>query len=276
VVIACPDPDPRVAGRGAAILKEAGIAVAEDVLRPEAERQNRGFLHRIADRRPMVTVKVAASLDGRVATSTGDSKWITGKRARRLGHLLRASHDGIAVGSGTVAADNPALTCRLPGMANWSPVRIVFSGSGGVAATSRLVRSARETPTWIVTAKARDNVPRDEMEAAGVHVIEVGDGSTPGLNIKAALTDLAELGLTRLLVEGGPRLATAFLRAGAVDRLAWFAAPRLLGGDALAAVAELGVDQVAGSFDLEPVDTILAGADMLRMFDVVGRSAGEV
>jgi diaminohydroxyphosphoribosylaminopyrimidine deaminase/5-amino-6-(5-phosphoribosylamino)uracil reductase len=274
-VIACPDPDPRVSGQGATMLQAAGVDVVADVLRADAERLNRGFFLRVGEGRPMVTLKVAASLDGRVATASGDSKWITAEPARRLGHLLRATHDGIAVGSGTVAADNPSLTCRLSGMAGRSPVRVVFSSSGKVELSSKLVRGAGEVPTWTVMTVPASDDHRKALEAAGVQVIDVGDENGRRIDIRTALDQLAERGLTRLLLEGGSRLSTAFVRAGLVDRIAWFTAPRLLGGDGLPALGDLGIGKVADSLELEPVDVIAAGPDILRIFDVARRAQAE-
>jgi diaminohydroxyphosphoribosylaminopyrimidine deaminase/5-amino-6-(5-phosphoribosylamino)uracil reductase len=253
-------------------LQAAGIDVVQDVLRAEAERLNRGFLLRVEAGRPMVTLKVAASLDGRVATASGDSKWITGLPARRLGHLLRATHDAIAVGGGTLEADNPTLTCRLPGMTDRSPVRVVFASAGKVAMSSKLVRGAGDIPTWIVMPALDSDAHRKALEKAGAQVIEVEGGGGRRIDTRAALSLLGERGLTRLLVEGGPRLATAFLRAGLVDRIAWFAAPRLLGGDALPALGDLGFEKVADSLDLTPVDDAAVGSDMLRIFDVARRA----
>jgi len=268
VVVACPDPDPRVSGRGVAMLRAAGVEVVEDVLRGEAEHLNRGFLTRVIEGRPMMTLKVAASLDGRVATASGHSKWITGPAARGLGHMLRADHDAIAVGSGTVKTDNPSLTCRLPGMTGRSPVRIVFSSSGEIEMASHLVETARLTPTWVVATTKAIKKRRGGLEAAGVEVIEVEDGGGARLDLREALAELAKRGVTRLLLEGGPRLATACLRAGVVDRIAWFAAPTLLGGDALPAIEALGVDHLDDRLHLTCVDTVVAGPDMLQVFDV--------
>jgi diaminohydroxyphosphoribosylaminopyrimidine deaminase/5-amino-6-(5-phosphoribosylamino)uracil reductase len=274
-VFACPDPDPRVSGQGAAMLRAAGVDVVPDILRADAERLNRGFFLRVGEGRPMVTLKVAASLDGRVATASGDSKWITAEPARRLGHLLRATHDAIAVGSGTVAADNPSLTCRLPGMAGRSPVRVVFSSSGKVELSSKLVCGAGEVPTWTVMTVPASDDHRKALETAGVQVIDVGEEGGRRIDIRTALDQLAERGLTRLLLEGGSRLSTAFVRAGLVDRIAWFAAPRLLGGDGLPALGDLGIGKVAGSLELEPVDVIAVGPDILRIFDVARRAQAE-
>ena len=275
VVLACPDPDPRVAGQGVAMLQAAGIDVVQDVLRNQAEDLNRGFLLRVGAGRPLVTLKVAASLDGRVATASGNSKWITGPAARGLGHMLRATHDAIAVGAGTVAADDPALTCRLPGLLDRSPVRVVFSSGDRVDASSKLVKDAGNPPTWIVVSAAAKGPHRKSMEKSGVEIVDVGDGTEAKIEIKAALAGLAGRGVTRLLVEGGPRLATAFLRAGLVDRIAWFSAPRILGGDALPALAGLGIERVADGVALDCVETIAIGDDMLQVFNVAKRAPTE-
>lgn len=144
VIAAAVDPDPRVSGRGLARLRDAGVDVVEGVRRDEAEALNAGFFSRVRTGRPLVTLKCATTLDGRIALSNGESKWITGPEARRRGHLLRCDHDAILIGSGTALADDPALTCRLPGLEGCSPVRVVMDGSLRLPVTSALVRSARQ------------------------------------------------------------------------------------------------------------------------------------
>lgn len=269
VVIACPDPDPRVAGRGVAILKAAGIEVAEGVMREAAEDLNQGFLTRLSADRPMVTLKIAASIDGRVATANGHSHWITAEPARRLGHLLRANHDAIAVGSGTVKADNPLLTCRLHGLEDATPVRVVFDGQLATSPDSQLVTTSDAVPTWLVTTGAAPKSNRKALGETDVEIIEVGGHRDGSIDIGDALETLAARGLTRMLVEGGPRLATVFLKAGLADRVAWFSAPIALGGDALPALGDLHIDRVDKAFRLVPDETMAIGNDILRMARIV-------
>lgn len=239
VVIAMLDPDPRVDGRGASALRAAGIAVEVGCLESEARLAHRGFLNRLRAARPMVTLKAATSLDGRIAAATGVGRWITGERARAWAHRLRAEHDAVLVGIGTVLADDPELTCRLPGLADRSPVRVVLDRRLRLPPESRLARTAREVPVWIVTRAPVDPDRAGRLSALGVRVEttnEVAAGS-----LEAALALLAERGITRLLVEGGGEVATAFVRAGLVDRLVLFQAPILLGADGVPLVGGLAV-----------------------------------
>lgn len=244
-VIAVEDPDPRVHGQGVAALRAAGMDIATGILGEEAAELNRGFLLRVTEGRPLFTLKLATSLDGRIATRTGDSKWITGEEARRQAHLLRASHDAVLVGSGTALADDPALTCRLPGMAGRSPVRLVADARLRLPPTAQLARTAGALPTWVLTAAAADPARRAALEAAGIGIIEVATGDDGSLDPRAMAQALAGRGLTRVMIEGGGRLAAAFLRAGLIDRVCWFTAPKIIGGDGMAAVGDLGLDAVA-------------------------------
>ncbi|MFM7343999.1 MAG: bifunctional diaminohydroxyphosphoribosylaminopyrimidine deaminase/5-amino-6-(5-phosphoribosylamino)uracil reductase RibD [Tagaea sp.] len=254
VVVACRDPDPRVDGRGLGKLREAGIEVVEDVLRAEAEALNAGFFLRVRENRPFVTLKLAGSLDMRIATSTGESKWITGEAARHRAHLLRAEHDAVMAGSGTVLADDPALDVRLPGLADLRRVRVVADGRLRTPLSAKLVATAPTQPTWILT---RAEAPA--FGAAGVEIVRL-DAMEP----RAMLAALAERGITRLLIEGGAALASAFLRANLVDRLAIFRAGAAIGGEGLPALAELGVAKLANAprFRLESVERV--GDDTLE------------
>jgi diaminohydroxyphosphoribosylaminopyrimidine deaminase/5-amino-6-(5-phosphoribosylamino)uracil reductase len=245
VVVPLTDPDPRVAGQGIARLREAGIAVDVGPCAAEAAEINAGFLKRLGEGRPLVTLKLAATLDGRIATQTGESRWITGEAARARAHLLRASHDAILVGSNTVLQDDPDLTCRLPGLAARSPVRIVADGRLRVPLTARVVAGARRTPSWFIVRRGVDAARREAFRAAGVEIIETPVIATGELDLAAAVRELGRRGLTRLLVEGGATLAAALLRADLVDRIAWFHAPCLIGGDGLPAVAGFGLDRLS-------------------------------
>jgi len=245
VVVALEDPDPRTSGSGIEKLRKAGIETVVGVLEDAAGDQQAGFLSRVTKGRPLVTLKVAASLDGRAAAHSGDSKWITGNQARAFGHSLRASYDAIMVGSGTALADDPSLTCRLPGLEAASPTRIVVDSGLRLAIDSNLVKSARDVPTWIVCGEACEPSRRKVFEDFGVKVLEVRRSPDGRLAPEALLTALGDQGLTRLLVEGGAILATSLLQEQLVDRLAWFAAPILIGKDGLASVAGLGTENIA-------------------------------
>lgn len=265
-VIAAPDPDPRVDGRGIAALQAAGIAVTADIMRGEAESLNAGFLSRLHRRRPLVTLKLATTLDGRIATRGGDSQWITGKRARQRGQLLRAQHDAILIGAGTLRADNPALTCRLPGMGMRSPVRIVMGGAGGLPPGADVFRTAGEVPTWLLAARGRP-LP-DGLRQPGVEVIEIDTVDDGGIDPAAALTALAGGGITRLLIEGGAAITTAFLGAGLIDRIAWFRAASLIGGDGLPAIAGLDVETLTQRRLLQRLAIEPLGDDVLETYAV--------
>lgn len=247
VVVAIEDPDPRVSGQGVARLREAGIEVDLGLCADEASEINAGFLTRVRDGRPLVTLKLASTLDGRIATATGESQWITGPLARDRGHLLRANHDAVMVGSNTVLRDNPQLTCRLPGLGGASPVRLVVDRALRIPLTSRLVAEAQAAPTWFIVREGVEEVRRDAFAACGVEIIEVRPTPTGEIDLAAAFAELGARGLTRVLVEGGAMLAAALLRAGLVDRLAWFRAPSLIGGDGLGSVARFGIGALAAA-----------------------------
>lgn len=243
-VVAMADPDGQVDGAGLSRLDAAGIEVVTGVERDAATELNAGYVLQRTAGRPMVTLKIAATLDGRIATRGGASRWITGAAARRQAHLLRASYDAVAVGIGTVLADDPALTCRLPGLAGRSPVRVVFDGALRLPRTSTLARTAAATPLWVVTREGADG---QALAEAGAEIIAVPAGRDGRPELTAAVAALGRRGITRLLVEGGTTLATAFVAAGLVDRLAWFAAPRLLGADARPAIGALERDDIAAA-----------------------------
>ena len=265
VVLPVEDPDPRVSGRGIARLREAGVEVTTGLLAEEARALNEGFFRRIHEGRPLVTLKLASTLDGRIATSEGESRWITGELARERAHLLRVRHDAVMVGSNTVLADDPELTCRLSGLSERSPVRIVVDGRLRVPLTAKLVADARTTPTWFITLKGdapeRHRVFRD----CGVELIEVAAAGET-VDLAAAFQELGKRGLTRVLVEGGATLAAAMLRTDLVDHVAWFRAPRLIGGDGIPAITAFGIDKLAATPRFVRVALEELGEDVLETF----------
>lgn len=270
VVGAVGDPDPRVSGKGYEMLRKAGIEVVEDVCEAEARRLNQGFFLRIRDARPLVTLKLATSADGKTATHSGQSRWITGEAARRRGHLMRATHDAIMVGSATAIVDDPELTCRLPGLEARSPIRIVADGRLRLPLTSKLVRDARRIPVWLLTLAGGDAARRSAFESCGVVLIDVPVGADGLMDMKAALALIAERGVTRLLVEGGARLAASLMQAKLVDRIEWFRAPRIVGGDGYGAIATLGIDVLANAPSLSLDETLSLGDDTLSSYTVRG------
>jgi diaminohydroxyphosphoribosylaminopyrimidine deaminase/5-amino-6-(5-phosphoribosylamino)uracil reductase len=268
VVVALEDPDPRVAGEGVRQLRAAGLHVDTGLCKAEAAEINAGFFCRLRNGRPLVTLKLATSLDGRIATARGESQWITGPPARERAHALRAAHDAIMVGIGTVLADDPQLTCRLPGLAHRSPVRVIIDRHLRIPPTMRLISDARVVPTWVLTLPSADAARRQAFLLAGAAVIDIDPGPNGNGSLAAALAVLGERGITRLLVEGGGHLAAAFARAGLIDRLVWVHAPMLIGGDGIPAIAELGLETLSAAPSFEHLSTETVGDDVLTVFGV--------
>jgi len=268
VVVALEDPDPRVAGQGLRRLRAAGLDVDVGLCAEEAAELNAGFLSRLRLGRPLVTFKLATSLDGRIAIASGESQWITGPPARERAHALRASHDAIMVGTGTVVADDPQLTCRLPGLGHRSPVRVVIDRHLRIPPAARIIADAHLAPTWVVTLRSADPGRRAAFLANGVTLIDVDDDGEEQIDLAAALAALGERGITRLLVEGGARLAAAFFRARLVDRLVWVHAPLVIGGDGIPAIAGFDLAALADARAFERLSTETIGDDVLTTFRV--------
>ena len=266
VVVTLEDPDPRVSGNGIRQLRAAGLEVEMGLCAKEAAEVNAGFLNRLRLGRPLVAIKLATSLDGRIATASGESQWISGPPARDRAHALRADHDAIMVGTGTALADDPQLTCRLPGLESRSPVRVVIDRNLRIPATARLIADARSVPTWIVTLRSADPSRRAEFAAGGVTLIDVQPDHEGRIDLAAALRVIGARGITRLLVEGGARLAAAFFRARLVDRLVWVHAPLLIGGDAIPAIAALGLTALSDAPTFERMSMETVGEDVLTTF----------
>ncbi len=265
VVIATRDPDPRVDGAGIAKLRAAGVEVQEGVLRDEADEIAAGFRTRVREGRPLVTLKLASTLDGRIATRAGESRWITGEAARRAAHALRGRHDAVMVGVGTVMADNPALTCRLPGYRPTQLVRVVADSHLRTPLSATLAATAAETPTWMLLRDGADRERRDAFADLGIRLIEVA-GAGVGVDPTKAMSALGDAGLTRLLVEGGAQLAASLLRADLVDRIAWFHAPAVMGADAWPAVQAFGIDRLDAMPRFTRISQTPLGEDMLTEF----------
>lgn len=260
-VIAVGDPDPRVAGAGIAILERGGVAVVRDVLCEEGAELNAGFFSRIRSGRPLVTLKLATTLDGKIATFTGESQWITGAEARSIGHQLRATHDAILVGSGTAVADDPELTCRLPGLATRQPVAMVLDGRLRLSPTAKLVRPG----AWLVTRDGHAPASLAPYRDAGMEII-TAPLDNDRLDTAAILQSLGQRGMTRLLVEGGAGVATTLIRENLVDRLALFQAPCLLGNDGMAAISAMAVAHLDRARRFELLWRQELGADSLAWF----------
>jgi len=249
VVSAVEDPNPEVAGQGHARLRAAGIVVDVGLGAAEAAGDHAGHFRRIRDKRPHVILKLAVSSDDKIGAAGRKPVAITGEAAKARVHLLRAQCDAVLVGIGTVQADDPLLTCRLPGMEAQSPVRVVLDRALRISGTSRLVHSARETPLWVMTSSLSEAPAAMKLGAAGAQVIRVTTTTTPppGLDLLAVLHALAEKGITRLLVEGGARVASSFVAAGLVDEIWLLRGPDAVGADGVAALDALPLTSITQS-----------------------------
>ena len=230
VVIAMRDPNPQVAGGGAEFLEGQGVEIICGVCEEQAQRLNEVFIKYIRTGRPFVTAKCAATLDGRIATRTGDSKWVTGEEARAFVHELRHAVDAIMVGVGTVAADDPLLTTRLKGRPSRDPIRIILDTRLRIAPTARVLHHCSEAETILVVGREVPASNRQRMPTTGVRVIdgELRDGR---LDLDRLMDQLGRMGVTSILIEGGGRTLGSAFRSGIVDKVCFFYAPLLSGGD---------------------------------------------
>ncbi len=260
VVTALTDPDPRVAGRGHAMLRAAGIDVTENVLPDEARAVHAGFLKRVTQGLPFVTLKLASTLDGRTGTASGESRWITGADARRAVHVLRLQHDAVMIGSGTARSDDPDLTARSIG-AGHQPLRIVVDSRLSHAPLSRLGQSARNTPVWLVHTAGATAEARAAWTGQGASLIEVADRGGHA-DLTETLRTLAARGLTRILCEGGGQLAAALIRAGLVDQVILHSAGALIGDEGRPALGPLALMELAQAPRLKLLGQRRLGADV--------------
>lgn len=255
VVTALEDPDPRVSGQGHARLRAAGVEVHEGVLRAEAERAHAGHLLRVREQRPFVTLKLACSLDGRIATASGESQWITSPAARRRAHLLRAEHDAVMVGIGTALADDPRLNVRLAGFETRRPARVVLDSAARLPLASRLVQGVGpDGAVLVIHSPGAASERVDALRAAGVTPLAAQTDAQGRLDIQDAMRVVARAGVARVFCEGGGGVASSLLKAGLVDRLVIASAGIALGGDAYAAVAAMGLTRLADAPRLELAD----------------------
>lgn len=237
VVAAMADPDPRVDGRGLRRLREAGVSLVVGVCEREALRLNAGHVARVTLGRPHVALKLAVSADAKVAPAGGGPYAITGEAAQARVHLMRAEADAIMIGVGTALADDPLLTCRLPGLEDRSPIRVVLDADLRTPLDSRLVATAQETPTWIVSSVEASADRETALRAQGVEVLRVGRGDDGRLSLAESLELLALCGVTRLMVEGGPTLASALKVADLIDEITIVSSHVVLGPGAVDALA---------------------------------------
>ena len=268
VVVATGDPNPQVAGQGLDRLRAAGIEVVTGVAEAEARADNAGFLSVQEQGRPFVTLKLASSFDGRIATATGHSQWITGAEARRYVHGLRASHDAVLVGAGTARADDPSLTVRDLGVAH-QPVRVVASRRLDLPMMSKLAMTAKEVPLWLCHGPDADPALAEAWEGIGATLLGC-DLSGPQLDPASILRQLAAQGITRVFCEGGGGLAAALLQAGLVGQLVGFTAGLAIGAEGIPAIAPLGLTRLEEAPRFALAETRPIGGDVLHIWRRAG------
>lgn len=263
VVAAINDSDPRVSGKGFALLRDAGIEVVTGICSDQAAYDHAGFFQRIEHSRPWVTLKLASSFDGRIATASGHSQWITGAEARRYVHGLRLSHDAVLVGGGTARADDPTLTVRGFGRTTHQPVRVVMSQTLDIPHNGHLFQTAKDVPVWIIHGKGVKDEVAEHWRKAGAELFQCStrDGQ---LDAKAAMTILAQQGITRVFCEGGGQLAASLLSADLVNELVGFTAGLSIGGDGRPSIGDLGLERLSEAQRFTCVGTRRIGADIVH------------
>jgi len=262
VISAMTDPDPRVDGGGHALLRAAGIDVGTGVLADEARAVNLGFIHKVIDQRPLITLKLAQTADG-YAGVTGRQLMVSSASSKQRVHLARANHDAIMVGVGTVLADNPDLTCRLPGMMQFSPIRIVIDTHLSTPMNSRLVETCGTVPTWILIGPNVSEKSVEVMQEKGVIIERVSSNANGHLDMRDAMRVLANRGLTRILSEGGPMLAETLVEADLVDTVEIYTSPDRLGREGVLAVRPGLRVRIENKHLFEAAEPVAIGRDRL-------------
>ena len=271
VVVGCSDPYPAVRGRGIAMLKRAGMDVTIGVLEAECQRMNRGFFTRVTRRRPMGILKLAATLDGRIAAASGDSQWISSEESRELVHRWRREADAVMAGAATVITDNPRFTCRIAG--GRDPVRVIVDGRLKTPPGATVFTQESSAPTILVTTAA--NLARARKRYRGMNAEVIGVAGEGGkIDLGALMKEFGQRGWCRVLIEGGAHLAGAAIGAGIVDRIAMFLAPRIL-GSGLSAIEGLSEAAVKDSIRLDNMTARASGVDWLIEADVVPRKSNK-
>jgi diaminohydroxyphosphoribosylaminopyrimidine deaminase/5-amino-6-(5-phosphoribosylamino)uracil reductase len=263
VVLPMEDPNPQISGKGIALLKGEGVSVTTGVCATEAALEHAGHIRRVKDGRPLIILKLAVSADGKSGLAGRRPVDISGHGSRSEAHMLRAVCDAVAVGVGTVIADDPILTCRLPGMSDRSPIRIVLDGSLRTPLGSRLVKSAREVPLWLIACDDAPAAAEAKLKEAGAEVLRVSAGTGSKLDLVAAFEALGARGLTRLLIEGGPILSAALIQADLVDEAVVVQSPKVLGQGNLAAIDGLPLAALLENPKLRVIERRAVGPDRL-------------
>jgi diaminohydroxyphosphoribosylaminopyrimidine deaminase/5-amino-6-(5-phosphoribosylamino)uracil reductase len=260
VVAPLEDPNPLVSGKGFAALRAAGIELQTGVLEREAARLNEAYIHSMRHARPFVYLKLACSLDGKIATRTGDSRWITGEESRARVQELRHQSDGVLIGAGTATADDPLLTDRSNKPRRRPLVRVVLDKTLCLSPQSQLAKTAREIPTLVFTSESADEQAASALEKSGVEIFRDASG---GYDLASVLRELGKRSIQSVLVEGGARVAGAFLDSGLIDRVSFFIAPLIIGGrDAPTSIGGTGVAKMIDAVGLQDVEVIRHGQDV--------------
>ncbi|MCD7820155.1 MAG: bifunctional diaminohydroxyphosphoribosylaminopyrimidine deaminase/5-amino-6-(5-phosphoribosylamino)uracil reductase RibD [Lachnospiraceae bacterium] len=271
VVIGSRDPNPKVAGKGARVLREHGVKVEEDFLREECDELNPVFFHYITTGRPYVVMKYAMTLDGKIATHTGASKWITGEKAREHVHQLRGRYAVVMAGAGTVLADDPMLNCRISG--GHQPVRVICDSQLRIPENSQICQTAADYPTIVACAEAKKE-KKEKLESLGITVLTLPDPSGR-VDLHSLVEQLGKRGLDSVLVEGGGTLHEAALRSGIVNHICAYIAPKVFGGQmAKTPVEGMGVSLPEEGACLERMKMTLLGEDVLLEYDIAGGMNG--
>lgn len=263
VVVAMVDPNPQVAGKGISALRQAGLETQVGLLEREAKKQNASFIKYISTGLPLVILKAATSLDGKIATSTGESKWITGPQSRTRVHQIRDAADAVLVGVGTVLADDPLLTTRLPNSVGQDPVRIVVDSQGRTPPTAKIFNSDSQAGVIIATTDQISASQRQVYRELGAQVLVVNSVANR-VNLTQLIVQLGQREITSVLIEGGGEIHASAIRSGIVDRVMFFLAPILVGGvDAPGAIQGMGVQQLSQAVKLGEMKVKKIGADLL-------------
>ena len=268
VVSAIEDPNPEVAGQGHAKLRAAGIKVDIGIGAAEAARDHAGHFRKVRDGRPHVILKLAVSSDGKIADARRQPVAITSSAAQQRVHLLRAQCDAILVGIGTVLADDPELTCRLPGLAPRSPVRVVLDRALRIPGASKLVHSARATPLWLIAAETAEAAAATKLTAAGAELLRLNvEPDAPGFDLGAVLPLLAARGISRLMVEGGAKVAASLLKQDLVDEIWLLRGPAPIGADGVPALHDLPLTAITDAPAFRLHTSVPLGPDTLTIYE---------
>ena len=268
VIIATLDPDIRTNGKGVKLFKKAGIKVSLGLLKETALDINAGFIYRLKYNRPLVSLKIASSLDGKIATVTGKSKWITGELSRMHGHSLRANHDVILVGINTVLKDDPKLNCRIKGLEKYSPVRVIVDSSLSIPLESKVLKNLSKIPTIIWTEKNINSPKKKILVDMGVELIELEKVKNK-LNLIKGLNSLSEKGFNKVLVEGGSEISASLIANSLIDKVFLYRSGIFIGGDGLSGIASYNIDNLELAKRYGLIKTRVLDDDILEEWSLV-------